>query len=40
MKYYNKLIFELSREGRKGYQVKKNDLPVQLPAHLLRDETS
>jgi len=39
MKYYNKLIFELSRENRVGYQLTKKDLPsVELPIHLVRSK--
>ena len=39
MKYYNKLIFELSRENRIGYQLPKKDLPqVSLPKHLVREQ--
>ena len=42
MKYYDKLIFELSREGRKGYELPKNsfkaDAVKSIPANLLRTE--
>ncbi len=42
MKYYDKLIFELSREGRKGYELPKNtfntDGAKDIPATLLRSE--
>jgi len=37
MKYYNTLIFELSKEGRIGYNIEERKLPeVSLPSHLLR----
>lgn len=40
--YYGKLIFELSKPGRKGYSLPKNDLSeystAQLPENLLRVE--
>lgn len=39
MKYYNKLIFEISKSGRIGYNIPQKDLPeVTLPKHLLRNE--
>ena len=42
MKYYDKLIFELSREGRKGYELPKNSFKAEavksIPANLLRTE--
>jgi glycine dehydrogenase subunit 2 len=39
MKYYNKLIFELSRDNRIGYQLAKKDLPeVELPVELKREK--
>lgn len=39
MKYYNTLIFDLSTEGRKGYQIDEKHLPdAVIPSHLLRDE--
>lgn len=42
MKYYDKLIFELSRPGRKGYELPadtyKNDAFSQLPSDLMRKE--
>ena len=42
MKYYDKLIFELSRPGRKGYSLPanayENDAIAALPADLLRSE--
>lgn len=39
MKYYNTLIFDLSTEGRKGYQIDEKQLPdAMIPSHLLRDE--
>ena len=44
MKYYDKLIFELSKEGRVGYSLPANTVvrqahqPCRLPAHLLRAE--
>lgn len=38
MKYYNKIIFEISKEGRIGYNVPEKQLPeVTLPASLLRN---
>ena len=39
MKYYDKLVFELSREGRCGYSLRKNDFPkaAELPAALRRN---
>jgi len=41
MKYYDKLIFELSRPGRKGYELPKSDCPVDgmkdIPSNLLRE---
>ncbi|MBQ0120472.1 MAG: aminomethyl-transferring glycine dehydrogenase subunit GcvPB [Bacteroidales bacterium] len=40
--YYGKLIFELSKEGRCGYSLPKNELGQykleDMPAHLMRDE--
>ena len=41
---YDKLIFELSKEGRKGYSLPKNEFkeqycPCQLPAALKREST-
>lgn len=33
MKEYNKLIFEISRKGRKGYSLPENDVP-----HLKADD--
>ncbi|MBN2300664.1 MAG: aminomethyl-transferring glycine dehydrogenase subunit GcvPB, partial [Acholeplasmataceae bacterium] len=39
MKYYNKLIFEISEENRIGYSLTKKDLPeIKLPKELLRLE--
>lgn len=42
MKYYDKLIFELSREGRKGYELPANEFASRsigtIPAELLRRE--
>ena len=42
MKYYDKLIFELSREGRKGYELPANEFTSNsidaIPANLLRQE--
>ena len=40
MKYYDKLIFELSREGRVGYSLPENKFPAApaLPKNLLRAE--
>ena len=39
MKYYDKLIFECSKEGRCGYSLRKNDFPkaAELPAALRRN---
>ena len=39
MKYYDKLVFELSKEGRCGYSLRKNDFPkaAELPAALRRN---
>ncbi|MEE1365901.1 MAG: aminomethyl-transferring glycine dehydrogenase subunit GcvPB, partial [Muribaculaceae bacterium] len=40
MKYYDKLIFELSRPGRKGYELPKNEYGIQecsIPAELRRE---
>jgi glycine dehydrogenase subunit 2 len=40
MKYYNKLIFELSTDGRIGYQLNQKGLPqVQVPKELKRSES-
>jgi glycine dehydrogenase subunit 2 len=40
MKYYNKLIFELSTSGRIGYQLDKKDLPIiNIPDELKRNES-
>jgi len=37
MRYYNQIIFELSRKDRMGYHLRKKDLPeVELPKELLR----
>ena len=42
MKYYDKLIFELSKEGRKGYTLPENRLKnyslTALPENLKRKE--
>ena len=40
MKYYDKLVFELSQKGRKGYSLPVNRFPAapELPANLLRGE--
>ena len=41
MRYYDKLIFELSREGRTGYSLRRNEWTessASLPAALLREE--
>ena len=39
MKYYDKLIFNLSKEGRKGYHIKTNPFPeVSLPTALTRGQ--
>lgn len=40
MKYYDKLIFELSRPGRKGYELPKNEYGIEqcaIPAELRRE---
>ena len=40
MKYYDKLIFELSRPGRKGYELPKNEYGItecSIPAELRRE---
>lgn len=42
MKYYDKLIFELSRPGRKGYELPKNEFGVTecpIPAELRRESS-
>jgi len=37
MKYYNKMIFEMSKPGRIGYNIEEKNLPeVNLPKHLCR----
>ena len=40
MKYYDKLIFELSREGRVGFSLPENKFPKgpEVPANLRRAE--
>ncbi len=42
MKYYDKLIFELSRPGRKGFELPKTDLGhdafAEMPADLMRSQ--
>jgi glycine dehydrogenase subunit 2 len=39
MKYYNKIIFEMSKPGRVGHNMPKHDYPeVSLPSHLLRSQ--
>ncbi len=42
MKYYDKLIFELSRPGRRGYELPAGnygtDALASLPGNLLREE--
>ena len=39
MKYYDKLIFEISEENRIGYNLEKKNLPkVELPESLLRSQ--
>ena len=39
MKYYNKLIFEISEENRIGYNLEKKNLPkVELPKALKRSQ--
>lgn len=44
MKYYDKLIFELSRPGRKGYELPKadygHDAFSEMPASLMRGESA
>ena len=44
MKYYDKLIFEISRPGRVGYSLPKNEFAeytaTSLPSNLLRDEAA
>ena len=44
MKYYDKLIFEISRPGRVGYSLPKNEFAeytaASLPSNLLRDEAA
>ena len=38
MKYYDKLVFELSREGRRGYTLAGNGLPCpEIPENLKRE---
>ena len=40
MKYYDKLIFELSRKGRCGYEIASNGLPeAPVPENLARSST-
>jgi glycine dehydrogenase subunit 2 len=37
MKYYNKLIFEISKEGRQGFNLAEKNIPeVKIPKELLR----
>ena len=40
MKYYDKLIFELSKEGRRGYTLRRNEFGTSLgiPASLSRSK--
>ena len=39
MKYYNKLIFEISEENRIGYNLEKKNLPkVDLPQSIKRSQ--
>ena len=38
MKYYDKLIFELSKEGRTGYSLREPQARVCLPEKLARKE--
>ena len=42
MKYYDKLIFEISRPGRKGYELPKTDFGKdafsEMPSQLMRGE--
>ncbi len=44
MKYYDKLIFELSREGRKGYELPANEfaeaVKYEIPGNLLRQKSA
>src|SRR5690554_2084447 len=41
MKYYDKMIFEISSENRVGYQLPKNEFKkINLPKHLLREEAA
>lgn len=41
MKYYDKMIFEISSENRIGYQLPKNEFKkINLPKHLLREEAA
>jgi hypothetical protein len=41
MKYYDRLIFEMSTPGRIGYQLEKKDLPeVDLPKRVVTSNTS
>ncbi len=43
MKYYDKVIFELSRPGRKGYSLPADNFGVdgmkEIPSDLLRQES-
>jgi len=39
MKYYDKLIFELSRSGRTGYSLPESSKPLDVPEHLLRKDS-
>ena len=38
MKYYDKLIFELSKSGRQGWSLPDTDAWIELPAELMRSE--
>ena len=38
MKYYDKLIFELSKSGRQGWSLPDTDARIELPAELMRSE--
>lgn len=38
MKYYDKLIFELSKKGRIGFSLPETDATISLPSVLLRQE--
>ncbi|MBE0700401.1 MAG: aminomethyl-transferring glycine dehydrogenase subunit GcvPB, partial [Acholeplasmataceae bacterium] len=39
MRYYDQMIFEMSKEGRIGYHLKKKNFQdIKLPQSLLRQE--